>query len=371
MSNTTKIQWCDSTVNPLMGCGGCELFPSPAEVLTSIDHSIGTLVPWPSGKSRELMRVLIKESFSKIKVPLEGHSAALNTTNIWHYRELFLGRVSALAGRPARKAAELAIANSITCYAAKLHLNKGRSNLNPTRGFNVGYAPIFERVTQFRGRVSAMAGQNDLRRVKRATKPWLNGMPRLVFVSDMGDAFSRDSDFSFLEDEVIEPIRSPEGQRHMWLWLTKRPDRMARFGDRIGGFPMNVCAMTTLTGPDKLSRIDQLRGVPALIRGLSVEPLWERIPPRSLNLNGIDWLIAGGESGRKDAVRPFQLEWARELRDFCKKKKVAFFLKQLGRRPVESGNEMKLRDSHGGDWSEWPMDLRVREMPQAFRSMCS
>jgi len=152
----------------------------------------------------------------------------------------------------------------------------------------------------------------------------------------------------------------------MWLWLTKRPDRMARFGDRIGGFPLDVCAMTTLTGPDKLSRIEELREVPAAIRGLSVEPLWERIPPRSLNLDGIDWLIAGGESGRKDAVRPFHLEWARELRDLCRKKKVAFFLKQLGRRPFESSKELRLRDSHGGNWDEWPANLRVREMPEAF-----
>jgi protein gp37 len=183
----------------------------------------------------------------------------------------------------------------------------------------------------------------------------------------MGDAFSRDSDFSFLEDEVIAPIRSPQGQRHFWLWLTKRPDRMARFGERIGGFPQNVCAMTTLTGLDKLHRIDELREVQASVRGLSVEPLWERIAPDNLNLDGISWLIVGGESGRKDAVCPFDLSWARELRDHCGERKVAFFLKQLGRRPVFEGEEISLRDGHGGDWSEWPEDLRVREVPEAFK----
>jgi len=142
---------------------------------------------------------------------------------------------------------------------------------------NRGYALAFGVVTRFSGIVREMAKMPDLRGTCDPTKPWLDGCARLIFVSDMGDAFSRDSDLAFLEDEVIEPIRSPQGRRHFWLWLTKRPDRMARFGQRIGGFPPNVCAMTTLTGSDKLSRVDQLREVPATVRGLSVEPLWSRL----------------------------------------------------------------------------------------------
>lgn len=371
MSTKTKIQWCHSTVNPIMGCGGCELFPSPGKILQQIDEALSDCVSWRHGDSRELFKKLIEVAYSCIQVPLPGHSRAISTTNIWHLRDSFVRHVTHQHGHKAGKVASVAIAGAVTCYAARLHLNKARSIVNPRRKANSGYAPAFESVTPFSGRVWKMAGSKDLRGIIDPEKPWLTGCPRLIFVSDMGDAFSRDSDFSFLEDEVIAPIRSSQGQRHFWLWLTKRPDRMARFGERIGGFPTNVCAMTTLTGPDKLSRIDQLREVPASVRGLSVEPLWERIPANKLNLKGIDWLIAGGESGRKDAVRPFHLEWARELRDLCKKKNVALFVKQLGRRPVESGNEMKLRDSHGGDWSEWPVDLRVREMPQAFRSMCS
>lgn len=367
MSDTTKIQWCHSTVNPIMGCGGCELFPSPGQVLTAIDKALADSKKWQAGDSRKVFKKLICAAFEKIDHPLSGHSCAVSTTNIWQMRKEFLAIVKSSHGRQAAQNADLAIAQSITCYAAKLHLIRGRSIENPSRKMNPGYAPTFEAVTRFVGRVWEMAKEPDLRGVANPDKPWLNGCPRLIFVSDMGDAFSRESDFCFLEDEVIEPIRSEKGQRHFWLWLTKRPDRMARFGERIGGFPKNVCAMTTLTGPDKLSRIDQLRDVPASVRGLSVEPLWERIPANKLNLKGINWLIAGGESGRKDAVRPFHLEWARELRDLCQRKNVAFFLKQLGRRPMETGQELKLRDSHGGDWEEWPEDLRVRKMPTAFR----
>lgn len=366
MASKTKIQWCHSTVNPIMGCGGCELFPSPAEILGQVDSALSGVRGWKSGTSRSVYKELISEAFGRIESPCPGHSKAVSTTNIWHLREEFEKQVTQLHGRDAGRAADLAIAQAVTCYAARLHLNKARSIINSNRGINSGYAPVFEAVTPFRGRVWAMASSRDLQGTPDPEKPWLDGCPRLIFVSDMGDAFSRDSDFAFLEEEVIAPIRSPEGQRHFWLWLTKRPARMARFGERIGGFPANVCAMTTLTALDKLHRIDELRRVPAKARGLSIEPLWERIPADELDLDGIHWLIAGGESGRSDAVRPFDLSWARELRDACRARGVAFFLKQLGRRPVEGGTELHLQDGHGGDWSEWPEDLRVREVPETF-----
>lgn len=362
----TKIQWAHSTVNPIMGCGGCELFITPGKILRMLDEALAFTGNWPPGTSRTIYRELIKKTFALIETPLTGHSDTVSTTNLWHLRYHFVAVVRAEHGRDAAKIADLAIARGLTCYAAKLHLNKARSILNPTRGANSGYAPTFETVTRFFGRVWEMARTPDLRDHPDLEKLWLDGCRRLVFVSDMGDAFSRDSDFGFLEKEVIAPIRSPEGQRHFWLWLTKRPDRMARFGERIGGFPKNVCAMTTVTGPDKLSRIDQLRVVPATVRGLSVEPLWNRIPHEDLDLSGLSWLVAGGESGRKDAVRPFHLEWARELRDLCQVENVAFFLKQLGRLPIEDGRALKLKDSHGGVWDEWPEDLRVREMPITF-----
>lgn len=352
-----------------MGCGGCELFPTPAKVLAAIDAALSDLDGWSSGKSRELFRELITEAYETIVSPMPGHSNAISTTNIWHLRHQLLECVRSEYGRGDEKKVDLAISRAISCYAARQHLNKGRSIVNPTRGANSGYAPTFETVTRFAGRVWKMAKKSDLRSTSDPAKPWLDGFPRLIFVSDMGDAFSRDSDFSFLENEVIAPICSPEGQRHFWLWLTKRPDRMARFGERIGGFPSNVCAMTTLTGPDKLHRIDELRQVPASVRGLSVEPLWERIPASHLDLRGIDWLIAGGESGRYDAVRPFDLSWAREFHVACRRKGVSFFLKQLGRRPVEGNKELHLKDSHGGNWTEWPRDLRVREVPDAFKQI--
>jgi protein gp37 len=192
----------------------------------------------------------------------------------------------------------------------------------------------------------------------------------MIFVSDMGDALSRRSDFAFLKREVIGAMRSVKGSRHLWLWLTKRPGSMAALAAEIGGLPPNACAMTTVTGadPERLKRIDELRSVDSVVRGLSIEPLWERIPAEKLDLTGIDWVIVGGESGSGDLTRPFALEWAEEIRDHCRKNGVAFFLKQLGRNPTREGQSVRLNDPHGGDWNEWEEELRVREFPPYFHN---
>lgn len=362
MSDKTTIQWCHSTVNPIMGCSGCELFPPPQKIYSLLDTELAKHGAWPPGTSLRVFTFLADGARGP-----NSRSRGVSTTNIWHLRELFCREVADRLGADPAQAAKLVIEGAITCYAAKLHLNKASSITNQDRNVNRGYASAFERVTPFPGRVAKMAHKRDLRGSPDSSKPWLHGCRRLIFLSDMGDAFSRMSDFPFLENDVMPHICSAHGQKHYWLWLTKRPETMASFGHRIGGFPENVCAMTTITGPAVLGRLDDLRRVPAKMRGVSAEPLWEHVPPAQLDLTGIDWLILGGESGRRDVVRPFHLSWARELRDHCRKLGVAFFLKQLGRRPIDGDSVMKLGDTHGGDWNEWPEDLRIREVPAAFR----
>jgi protein gp37 len=107
------------------------------------------------------------------------------------------------------------------------------------------------------------------------------------------------------------------------------------------------------------------------VEGLSLEPLWERIPSKKFNFEGINWSILGGERGRREFVRPFDLSWAREIRDYCQQQGVSIFLKLVGRKPSEDGKNYRASDTHGGDWNEWPEKLRVREMPEAFRDASS
>jgi protein gp37 len=227
----------------------------------------------------------------------------------------------------------------------------------------------------------------DLRGAPRPDKPWIPPeMPRLIFVGDMGDIMSGAVPFEYLREELVAAADSPKGRRHVWLWLTKRPGRLAEFAAWNGGLPGNVWAGTSITGEASLSRAEQLWKVPAGLRFLSVEPQIETItfgPYLGLEAPDggkvrpiISLVINGGESHQQtQRARHFNLRWARENRDACKLAGVAFFMKQLGARPVDGrigidgpashAVTLDLVDSHGGNWSEWPADLRIRELPTA------
>ncbi len=115
----------------------------------------------------------------------------------------------------------------------------------------------------------------------------------------------------------------------------------------------NVWLGTSVESDDYTRRADALRNTPAAVRFISAEPLLGPLP--SLDLTGIDWLIAGGESG--PGARPLELDWIRDLIDRCRDAGTAPFVKQLGSLNAHG------KDKKGGDWSVWPDDLRVREYP--------
>ena len=73
------------------------------------------------------------------------------------------------------------------------------------------------------GRMETAARAPSLAGQIRPDKPWLNGLPRLIFISDMSDALSEDVTFEYLETEVIDAVAGDRGSEHNWLWLTKRP----------------------------------------------------------------------------------------------------------------------------------------------------
>ncbi len=249
-----------------------------------------------------------------------------------------------------------------TCYAGMLHTRFG--------GVMKGYSPTFEELTLWHGRMAEAARWSDLTGTRREGKPWLDGLPRLIFVSDMSDALSSVVPFEFLEQEVVANVTSANGQRHHWLWLTKRPDRMAQFFDRLKAkdvsWPMNLWAGTSITTQVTTSRIKHLLrvGDEHTIRFLSVEPQHEAIEFGEL-LPQLDWIIQGGESGR--GAQPFHLEWAVDLIRQCQDARVAYFLKQLGTTVLSKDHRLSFADGHAGDWSEWPEEVRIRQMPGRVR----
>jgi protein gp37 len=162
-----------------------------------------------------------------------------------------------------------------------------------------------------------------------------------------------------------------------WLFLTKRPENANQmiyemwFPD--AAWPKNYWLGTSVEDQENADRrIPELLKVPAAVRFLSVEPMLGPIGLRPEWLGGLGWVIVGGESGH--GARTFRLEWARSIVEQCRAAAVPCFVKQLGARPAaemvrpgcsarSAGERLDLRDSHGGDWDEWPEDLKVREYP--------
>lgn len=171
--------------------------------------------------------------------------------------------------------------------------------------------------------------------------------PRLVFVNSMSDLFHPD-----VPDEFIRRVFDvmTEASRHTFQVLTKRPQRMATLLEDWERSewrpPPNVWLGCSIEDDRYAFRVRHLKRVPAAVRFLSIEPLLGSVG--ALDLTGIDWLIAGGESGPRH--RPVQVDWVRELRDACSAGGVPFFFKQWGGRTAKAQG----RDLDGATWSEMP-----------------
>jgi protein gp37 len=166
--------------------------------------------------------------------------------------------------------------------------------------------------------------------------------PRLVFVDSMSDLFHARVPRSFVR-EVFEVMA--DTPQHTYQILTKRSRRLRHLAAELTWTP-NVWIGVSVETPDQLYRAADLRAVPAAIRFLSCEPLLA--PLGDFDLAGIDWVIAGGESGR--GYRPVAVEWVRQLRDECTRQSVPFFFKQWGGPTSKSGG----RILDGRTWADMP-----------------
>ncbi|UXA11150.1 phage Gp37/Gp68 family protein [Mycobacterium sp. SMC-8] len=165
---------------------------------------------------------------------------------------------------------------------------------------------------------------------------------RVVFVNSMADLFHAKVPISFIRD-VFDVCR--DTPQHTYQVLTKRSLRLSRVADKLD-WPDNLWMGVSVENADFLSRVDHLREVPAAVRFLSCEPLIG--PLGGIDLTGIGWVIAGGESGPRH--RPMELSWARDIRDACRTEGVPFFFKQWGgRTPKAAGRELD-----GQLWDEMP-----------------
>ena len=254
----------------------------------------------------------------------------------------------------------------------------------------------------------------------KLTEPLHWKKPRRVFVNSMSDLF-----YENLPDEAIDRVFALMAlcPQHTFQVLTKRPERMREWTTdpltpnrvrrqgvdilierniKVGfSWPLpNVWEGVSVEDQATAdARIPLLLQTPAALRFVSYEPAlagldfrrflrcahgfsgrcaqceanarWNRAggyPDLAAECrSGLDWVIVGGESGPQ--ARPFDLEWARETIRQCKAAGVSVFVKQLGAHPVASKTNClrthyPLVDSKGGNWDEWPVDLRIREFPR-------
>jgi protein gp37 len=231
------------------------------------------------------------------------------------------------------------------------------------------------------------------------------GGPHRVFGQSLSDTFEDRRDLDPLRARFFAAMTRWTARSLTFQLLTKRPENVLRMVPPawLTSWPAHVWIGATVESQAMAEeRIPHLLRVPAPVRFLSVEPQIEAVllddgerswltchgepaeeccgsmSAHGRHFHGIDWVIQGGESGSK--ARPFDLRWARSMRDQCRAAGVAYFLKQLGAAPVEHPrvggmigkiaatvyDAIRLHDSHGGDESEWPEDLRgCRAFPEA------
>lgn len=242
------------------------------------------------------------------------------------------------------------------------------ATLNPIRGctkVSPGckhcYAETF--AERFRGVPGHPFEQGfDLRLVpEKLNEPLRWKEPRRIFVNSMSDLFHEG-----VADEYIARVTEVmmSASQHTYQVLTKRSERMRDLLNSKLQFAVHSphiwWGVSVEDRKHGLPRITHLRETNVPVRIVSIEPLLEDIG--TINLAGISWVIVGGESGTR--ARPFDVAWARSIIRQCRDRRIACFLKQFGHCPEENGVPLKLKSSKGGDWDEWPKDLRVREYPR-------
>jgi protein gp37 len=210
--------------------------------------------------------------------------------------------------------------------------------------------------------------------------------PSRIFVSSLTDVFHPACDE--FRGEMWEIIR--KCPQHTFQILTKRPERIAsHLPEDWGNGWDNVWLGTSVGSQSGQSRITSLLDIKAKVYFVSIEPLHSAVNLKQIIREGdnyafvdnaltgfkahgaggwysnkLSWVIVGGESGNetgKYRYRPCKLEWIQKIVDACKESNIPVFVKQLG---THLSKEMGLKDRHGGDITEWPEELQIREFPK-------
>ncbi|MFQ5628816.1 MAG: DUF5131 family protein [bacterium] len=176
--------------------------------------------------------------------------------------------------------------------------------------------------------------------------------PKKIFVNSMSDLFHPAVPFEIIS-KAFDVMH--KASWHQFQILTKRSERLLELNWRFD-WPQNVWMGVSVENSDFLYRVDHLRQISSKIKFLSLEPLLE--PLENLNLECIDWVIVGGESGNK--ARPIKQEWVDDIRMNCSRSGVPFFFKQWGGRNKKKNG----RTLNGKEWNGFPVP-KLRKQQRA------
>ncbi len=184
--------------------------------------------------------------------------------------------------------------------------------------------------------------------------------PKKIFTCSWSDFFIKEAD-QWKKDAWDVIRKTPH---HTWQILTKRPERILEcLPDDWGDGWDHVWIGVSVESQKYLSRIDELASVPCKVRFISAEPLIGEVDFTKVDMGKIHWCIIGGESGNENGAfryRPCNQLWIEKIINDLSGSDIEVFVKQMG---THLSKQMKLNDRHGGEISEWPLHLQIRNMP--------
>jgi protein gp37 len=211
------------------------------------------------------------------------------------------------------------------------------------------YAEIMARRLKAMGQEKYKNGFRLTLHPETLREPYLWKKPKMIFVNSMSDLFHKDVPVDYIQN-IFNVIK--DNPHHVFQVLTKRAD-ILRYYDSEGflEWPHNLWMGVTVENADVVYRIDHLRNTGARVKFLSCEPLLTAIP--DMNLQNIDWVIVGGESGR--TPRPIKPEWVEQIKLQCQNHNTAFYFKQWG----GTNKKKNGRLLNGKEYNEMPKPKSV------------
>ncbi len=197
-------------------------------------------------------------------------------------------------------------------------------------------------------RLQAMGQPNYANGFSLTTQPHALGIPlrwkkpQIIFVNSMSDLFHKSIKTEYIQQVFNVMVRA---DWHCYQVLTKRSERLQQLSPHLPWRP-HIWMGVSVENQDYTFRIDHLRATGSHVKFLSLEPLLGSLP--NLNLQGIDWVIVGGESG--PGARVMRKEWVLDIRDQCLRANVPFFFKQWG----GTNKKQAGRRLEGRTWDQMP-----------------